>query len=252
MSNRRVKPKHSGIFASNPCLSLICGASGSGKTYLLFHTLLQEPKLLDYDNIYIYTSTPEQSAYQFLLHGFRNKLKKTAIRSIFEEYENNDDIDMSIADFCDAFQGDENMQNRDSNVTVHLSSKTLPLPENLDKRKKNLVIFDDCVNQKDQSLQKEYFTRGRHTNCTVFYLTQRYYDIPKIIRDNSNVMILFKQPHRSLTLLFNELDASNSDRLKFLAKDSWSNKYAYIAINTAIDVNNVTRRRRRIITFLLL
>ena len=72
---RPVKPKHNGIFASIPCLSVICGKTGSGKTYLLFRSLLQ-PNLLDYDVIRVYTSTPNQSAYQFLKHGFEKGMSK--------------------------------------------------------------------------------------------------------------------------------------------------------------------------------
>ena len=48
-------------------------------------------------------------------------------------------------------------------------------------------------------------------------------------------MILFKQPQKSLTLLFNELDAENSDKMKLMARESWKSKYQYIAINTALE-----------------
>ena len=181
---RRVKPKHNGIFASNPCLSVICGKTGSGKTYLLFRALLQ-PYLFDYNSLYIYTSTPDQSAYQFLKHGFEKGLSKEAIEHLFRVYEEDDEIESPISSFCEAFQNDPKFRGKDK-IQVHLSSRALPMPENLDKTKKNLVIFDDVVNQRDQSLQKEYYTRGRHMNCTVFYLTQRYYDVHKIVRDNSN------------------------------------------------------------------
>ena len=239
--SRRIKPQHGGIFASTPCLGIICGKTGRGKTYLLMKALLAEG-LLDYDSLYIYTSTPEQAAYQFLKNGFANHLSRAAIGYLFHAYEEDDTIDSSVSDFCDAFRDDNQMRekNKDKKVTVNLSSKALPMPESLDKTKKHVIIFDDCVNQRDQSLQKEYYTRGRHMNCTVFYLTQRYYDVPKIIRDNSNLMILFKQPHKSLTLLFNELDAENSDKMKLIARESWKSKYSYIAINTAFDENNIT------------
>ena len=154
--SRRIKPQHGGIFASTPCLGIICGKTGSGKTYLLFHALLNG-NLLDYNSLYIYTSTPDQPAYQFLKHGFANNLSKAAISYLFDQYEEDDTIDMSVSEFCDAFRDESKMMERekDSKVTVHLSSKALPMPESLDKTKKNLVIFDDTVNQKDQSLQKE-------------------------------------------------------------------------------------------------
>ena len=79
---KRVKPKHNGIFAFNLCLSVICGKTGSGKTYLLFRALLQ-PGLLDYNSLYIYTSTPDQSAYQFLKHDLRMVYQKKPLNIYF-------------------------------------------------------------------------------------------------------------------------------------------------------------------------
>ena len=154
---KRVKPRHSGIFASNPCLSVICGKTGSGKTYLLFCSLLQ-PNLLDYNVIYIYTSTPNQPAYQFLKHGFDKGLSKVGIEYLFHVYEKDDEIQSPISSFCEDFRNDPKFRGNDK-IQVHLSSKALPMPESLDETKKNLVIFDDVVNQKDQSLLKEYYTR---------------------------------------------------------------------------------------------
>ena len=131
---RRTKPNHKGIFASNPCLGLICGKTGSGKTYLLMQALLQED-LLDYDSLYIFTSTSDQPAYQFLQHGFRVGLSKEAIGSIFREYIENEEIDMSVADFCEVFKDDHDKKSSGEKVTVHLSSKALPQPEALPKNK---------------------------------------------------------------------------------------------------------------------
>ena len=201
----------------------------------MFHALLAEPHLLDYDTLYIYTTTTEQSAYQFLEHGFSNNLNRGAISYLFKEYENDKSIDMTIKDFCENFKNEPEFTDTEKNkVTVHLSSKAVPMPDDLNRKKKNLVIFDDCVTKKDQMYQREYFTRGRHNNCTVFYLTQRYYEVPKIIRDNANVIILFKQPQKLLTLLFNEIDAQNSDSIKRMANGAWNSRHGYIALNLSL------------------
>ena len=44
--------------------------------------------------------------------------------------------------------------------------------EKLDKNKKNLIVFDDYVNDKNQEIMESYFTKGRHTNCNCIYLAQ--------------------------------------------------------------------------------
>ena len=143
--------------------------------------------------------------------------------------------------FVRFFWNDPMFRGKDK-IQVHLSSKALPMPQNLNE-KKNIIIFDDVVTQKDQSLQEEYYTRGRHMNCTVFYLTQSYYDVPKIVRDNSNVFIMFKQPHRSRTRLFNDLDAESSDKFRMIAREAWSSRHGYVAINTALDSGeNITTK----------
>ncbi len=59
-------------------------------------------------------------------------------------------------------------------------------PEKLDNRSKNLCIFDDCCFEKEMALES-YFTRGRHSNINMIYLTQSYFELPRrSIRNNSN------------------------------------------------------------------
>ena len=70
---------------------------------------------------------------------------------------------------------------------------------------KTIVIFDDCVTERNQSVQCKIFTKGRHLNCHSVYLTQSFYDVEKIIHKNANVFILFessgkKQDPRPTTL----------------------------------------------------
>ena len=125
-------------------------------------------------------------------------------------------------------------------ITVKLDANSLPIPDQLDKSKKNLVIFDDCVSSKNQYLQKEYYTRGRHNNCTVFYLTQRYYDVEKIIRDNANVIILFKQLHRSLTALLNNLDYDHADLFKLQAMTEWKKTTVTLLLT---QIKKMTKRK---------
>ena len=66
-------------------MMVLCGPTNCGKTYLLFK-MLTTPGILDYQNLYIYTTTPEQNYYQFLKHGFENNLTKREINTLFNEY----------------------------------------------------------------------------------------------------------------------------------------------------------------------
>ena len=53
------------------------------------------------------------------------------------------------------------------------------------------VVFDDMLDS-NQKLIDPFFTRGRHNDLDVYYLSQSYFDLPKrTIRNNSNIIILF-------------------------------------------------------------
>ena len=69
-----------------------------------------------------------------------------------------------------------------------------------------------------------FFTRGRHNNIDILYISQSYFQLPKnIIRINSNVIILFKQTLRDIILLFHDkagLDM-NLEEWKQLCRKIW-------------------------------
>lgn len=237
---RPAKAKHGNLFGESEILmSIICGKTGSGKTQLLFDCLTTEG-ILDFDNLIIFTKTNEQYFYQFLKYGFQNNLNKSSIKYLYKEYLENEDIDLTVEDFCFEASKNKDMLNNSKPINVILESKNIPYPKELDKTKKNLIIFDDCVNNKNQEIQKEYFTNGRHNGCSVFYITQRYYDVEKIIRNNANILILFSQPDRSLHSLKQNIPIDNIEDVIKTAKRSWQNKYGYIVINTDSMDNNMT------------
>ena len=96
--NKKVKFNHHPNL-SNKVLAVICGRSGCGKTYLLFK-ILTTPNFLDYNNLIIYTTTADQPIYQFLIYGFENNLTKSAIASLFEEYEKSE-YEEEISSWCE-------------------------------------------------------------------------------------------------------------------------------------------------------
>lgn len=61
-----------------------------------------------------------------------------------------------------------------------------------------LIIFDDLVLERDQSGISEFFIRGRKVGdgISLMYLSQSYYDIPKIIRRQCNYSILKQLPDK--------------------------------------------------------
>ena len=124
---------------------LICGNSGSGKTNLLYHMLI-EP-LIYFDEIHLYAKNLDQEKYQNLMNKM-NEMSRTVGYDIM-------------------------------NVS---NDKIFPISDYEDNQK--LVIFDDYVCGKNQRQIVDYFIQGRHKKCSVIYLSQSFYKTPREIRLN--------------------------------------------------------------------
>ena len=74
IKNKKFKQRYS-FMPNDTFRMLICGSSGSGKTNLLYHMLI-EP-LLYYDEIHLYAKNLEQEKYQNLMNKM-NEISKEA------------------------------------------------------------------------------------------------------------------------------------------------------------------------------
>lgn len=179
------KQKHHWLLPSS-IRCVICGPSGCGKTNLIFNLLFQKG-VLNYDKLYIYSKTLGQKKYEFLQNYF-DTLSKNSKQQIAHFYSNSDDI--------------------------------LP-PEKLDKKLSSVVIFDDVMLEK-QKIIEAFFSQGRHNNADCFYLCQSFFRIPKqVVRDNANMIIIFKQDSRNLSMIYNAYvggDMSLEEFKKFYSK----------------------------------
>ena len=70
----------------------------------------------------------------------------------------------------------------------------------------NTVVFDDMLLSKQESNTDLFFTRGRHNNIDIYYISRSYFHLPKnTIRNNSIINILFKQTLKDIILLFHDI-----------------------------------------------
>ena len=78
-------------------------------------------------------------------------------------------------------------------VEVYEDLEKLPKLNELNACKQTLIIFDDFVTDlKKLPIISEYFIRGRKRGASVMFLSQSYYNTPKIIRQNINYCIILK------------------------------------------------------------
>ena len=116
-------------------------------------------------------------------------------------------------------------------ITEGLS--TSPALDKFDKEKNHLVVFDDLVLSKDLSTVENYYIRARKLNCSVIFISQSYFRIPKIIRNNCSYMVLLKlSGNREVNLILSEFGLGVSkDELTEIYKYATSEKFSPLLID---------------------
>ena len=167
---------------------LICGNSGSGKTNLLYHMLI-EPLL--YYKIYLYAKNLEQEKYQNLI----NKMNEASSEEV------------------------------GYNVMEVSNDKIIPINHLKYEDNQKLVIFDDYVCEKNQRQIVDYFIQGRHKNCSVIYLSQSFYKTPRDIRLNCSHYCIYDFPSsRERNMISSELGV-DKEKYKKATKEQYDFLY---------------------------
>ena len=84
------------------------------------------------------------------------------------------------------------LESLNDRIKVVEGLENTPLLDKMDKDFNNMVCFDDLVLEKNQTRIANYYIRARKLNCSVLYLSQSYFGVPKIIRQNCTYLILLK------------------------------------------------------------
>ena len=78
----------------------------------------------------------------------------------------------------------------------------------INKYKGSVVIFDNMLGAKNSSQIDELFTRGRHEDLDVCYISQSYFALTRqSIRNNRDQLILFKQTLRDVQSIYYDIGA---------------------------------------------
>ena len=195
--------KHTDFFPKN-IFCIIAGSTGSGKTNLLVNLLLQKDAI-NYSDLYVYSTTLHQPAYEYL-------------KKCFETFEkliyNKTHKTVKLAHFND----------KDSELVD---------PSTLPKEQNHVMVFDDVM-MEDQSMIKKYFCSGRHNNVNIFYLVQSLHKIAKhCIRENANIFILFRQDDKTLKYFHETHISADMDfpEFKKFCDGAFTAKHGFIVVN---------------------
>jgi len=83
---------------------------------------------------------------------------------------------------------EEKLGEKGLSITEGISSA--PDLDKFDKEEQSLIVLDDLVLEKNQKAIEEFFIRARKLNCSLIYISQSYYAVPRIIRQNLTYLVI--------------------------------------------------------------
>lgn len=134
-------------------------------------------------------------------------------------------------------------QKSDQIVIKEGLSNTPPL-DKFDKELNHLVVWDDLVLAKDLTMVEQYYIRARKLNVSCIFISQSFFKIPKIIRNNCGYMVLLKlSGNREVNMILSEFGLGiTKEELLELYKYATAEKFSPLVIDMEEDA---TKRFRK-------
>ncbi len=131
-------------------------------------------------------------------------------------------------------------------LTIKEGITELPDLDALDKTQNNLIVLDDLVNEpsKQQRPVCDYFIRARKKNCSIIYISQSFYAVPKLIRDNISYLIIKQvSSMKNLTMICRECSLGiDKKQLKKIYDDATQSKQDFLLIDLEGDKDERFRK----------
>lgn len=162
--------------------------------------LLFDPNGLHFENVYVFSKSLYQPKYTFL---------KNVLTSL-------------------------------PNIGYYPFTANDQVPHPNEVKENSVMIFDDVACEKQGNV-RNYFTMGRHNNVDTFLLCQTYSQVPKqLVRDNANLLILFKQDETNLKHVYSDhvnTDMSY-DQFKGICAQVWLKNNGFLVIDKESDIHD--------------
>jgi len=198
----------------------ICGATGSGKTNFLLHTLIGNEDTFKFDRIWFYVADPTEDKYEVLksrLDEVANQAVQTMLKmghripkpDIYKVFTSIDEIPKLTKEIKD------------------------------EKLSKILIIDDYNGDKKTDAWLDSYIKKCRKFHVNIVYLAQNYYQIPTTIRQNMDYISIYEIPDmRQMRNLAQTYSLGvNKDKFMEIYKKATSRPYMPLTI----DVSPKTR-----------
>lgn len=207
--NQELLPQH-------PFRLLITGGTGTGKTNATLNMLLDGGDFkINYNRLWIFAKMIREPAYEFLYNIMKQK---------------EDIINQKLKE-----KGTEPIEF----ASFHDDLNDLPDLDDLDQSRQHVFIFDDFVNEKHGKNIEDYFIMSRKKNCSLIYLTQDYYKVPKVIRIQCQYFIFFRpNSKRDMSIIMSDhtTDLDNDD-FKNMFNEAISKPYSFLVVDKTKEGN---------------
>ena len=119
-------------------------------------------------------------------------------------------------------------------IEVYETLEKLPALNDIKTSEQTLIIFDDFITDiKKFPIISEYFIRGRKRGCSLMFLSQSYFNTPKVIRQNVSYCIILKLGGtRDINSILRECSVGISkDELLYMYDKATKKKFDVLIIN---------------------
>tara|TARA_R110002126_G_scaffold142971_1_gene289128 strand:+ start:10532 stop:11248 length:717 start_codon:yes stop_codon:yes gene_type:complete len=122
-------------------------------------------------------------------------------------------------------------------------NNTPPL-DKFDKEINHLVVWDDLVLAKDLTMVENYYIRARKLNVSCIFISQSFFKIPKIIRNNCSYMVLLKlSGNREVNMILSEFGLGiTKEQLLELYNYATREKFSPLVIDMEEDATQRFRK----------
>jgi len=135
-------------------------------------------------------------------------------------------------------------------IEVHETLEKLPALNDLKTSEQTLIIFDDFITDiKKFPIISEYFIRGRKKSASIMFLSQSYFNTPKIIRQNINYCVILKLGGtRDVNAILRECSIGlTKEELLYMYQQATKQKFDVFIIN--LDKSSNERYRHNFLNY---
>lgn len=199
-----VQLRHGPLLPNN-IRCIICGPSNCGKTNVMYNLLTNENGL-KFENVYLYTKSPDQVKY---------KLLRTII----------DDV-----------QG--------ANMYVYTDNDQVEPPEK--SKPNSIYVFDDVICEKQKNITSYFCRGRHNGVDVFYLTQTYSRVPKQLVRDNANMIILYKQDETNLKHVYDDHCSSDMTFVNFkeMCGKCWnSDRYEFLLISKECALNDGRYRK---------